>query len=195
LRCPPFCGLLAVTVLSLSCRQVDQAPSDPAEAAAIIRASLPPDWRVAENQSGQIPRGHHWGQEYKGPIGVRMVVVGPRAVNVSWRDSTGGAKQDPVASEALELWLMPGNYGDSWKSAVNPHAPVPPEAVIEGAGVKVYAQPGHWINSKEQFKKIMESTSEISWPSSPANGVPLSWTSWKSDLRERLARVSSVGGR
>jgi len=141
MRYASFLGFLAVALLSLSCRQVDQAPSNPTEATAIIRVSLPPDWRIVENQSGQIPRGPHWGQEYKGPIGGRMVVAGPRAVNVLWRGSPGGARQDPVASEALEQWLMPGTYSDSWKLAVNPHAPVPAEALIEGAGVKSMPNP------------------------------------------------------
>ena len=180
-------GTLAVLLFSVNCGRVERGPSSLAGAESIVRSALPVEWQVAEVESGQIPWGHHWGEDYQGPTGQRMVLVGPRTVNVSWCAQDGTWNRSPMAREALVIWIMPGNYRDSWGSILSMHAPIPPKTVLNGRNVRVYGQPSHQLNSREQFDKLMESVAEIGWPESPANGVQLSWPSWKTDLHARLA--------
>ena len=112
-------GTLAVLLFSVNCGRVERGPSSLAGAESIVRSALPVEWQVAEVESGQIPWGHHWGEDYQGPTGQRMVLVGPRTVNVSWCAQDGTWNRSPMAREALEIWIMPGNYRDSWGSILS----------------------------------------------------------------------------
>src|SRR5687768_8807404 len=107
------------------------APSEPRpdRVSSIVLKSAPAGWSVAEDVAGQLPEGHYWGdwgRDYQGPRGRRLVLVGPREIDFSWRDRLGAWQREKIAKEALYLWIMPGDYRESWASWLNPHAPLHP---------------------------------------------------------------------
>jgi hypothetical protein len=172
--------LYAPTVLAQS-KQLEQA-------AAGVAKALPSGWTIVERKSGEVPWGHHWCGEYSGTKGLKVVVKGVRPVHTEFRGRDGTWRAVPVATEALEVWLMPGDYSDSFWSWTCFHRPVQPTGVIERGPVRVYARPSSLTNSEEEFKKLLAEATAVQSPDSPWNSPEaLTWKTWRKDLAKAIS--------
>lgn len=160
------------------------------EAAIRIERGLPSGWTVVEREAGQIPWGHHWCNEYRGTTGIKLIAVGPKTVNARMLDrSTGKWADQPMAKEAVEIWIMPGAYRDSPAAALCVHRPIQPESIARSQGVAVWARPAHRLNSAAEFNAALAQSNGSGWPESPWNDwTKLSWASWKRDLASAIER-------
>ena len=155
------------------------ASSDPL---GLLKANIPTGWKIKETQEGQIPWGHYWGSEYSGPTGCLILLEGPADVNFHWQDSGGKWHAEPIAKEALELWIMPPGYRDSWKRFFKPHRPIPAKKILSNKKLVLYGQPTHRIILEQNFKSLLKQATSTGWPESPYNGGTLSWSTWDKDL-------------
>ncbi|MGI8965358.1 MAG: hypothetical protein ACR2H1_04625, partial [Limisphaerales bacterium] len=148
----------------------------------------PPGWTIAERKSNQIPWGHHWDQNYTGPKGVLVIAKGNRPVNAEFGDPTGKWRVVDVATESLEIWLMPSNYSDSWLR-LSAHRPIQPKVVVNHGPIKVYARPSHLLLSPQDFNKILSNTNSVRWPDSPVNfPKSLTWKDWRLKLSKAIEK-------
>ena len=177
---------LLTLILAFTLREEVFASSDPLD---LIKTNAPPGWKIKETQEGQIPWGHYWGAEYNGPTGRLILLEGPADVNFHWRDSGGKWHVEPIAKEALKLWIMPPGYSDSWKRFFNPHAPIPAKKIISNNKFAIYGQPTHLIKSEETFNAFLKQATSTGWPDSPHNADTLSWSTWNEDLRKVLKKT------
>lgn len=163
------------------------------DAISALEESLPANWSVAERKANEFPWGHHFCEDYVGPKGTKLTVVGPTPVSVSWTKKTGESRQTPVAKESLELWFMPPEYRDSWTAWLCFQRPVQPVNVLSNSKVRIYGYPSHRLNSEEEFRvKVLDQAQTVSWPASPANDrSKLSWSTWAKDIESRLRKGAS----
>jgi hypothetical protein len=110
--------------------------------------------------------------------------MGPRDVEFTWRDQNGALQHENLGKETLELWIMPGDYRESWASKLNVHAPEPAELIFSGANVRVYAKPSARVTSEARLKAILKEATETRGLESDQ---PLSWSTWRADLQTELA--------
>lgn len=173
---------VSTSVIALA---VDLALADGAQR---IQQGMPEGWRIVERQDGQIPWGHHWCDDYRGPRGIKLIAVGPRIVNAQMRDrATGQWTSQPLAREAVEIWVMPAAYRDSATAALCLHRPIQPESISRTYEVAVWARPAHRMNSTVEFDAALAQSSASGWPESPWNDwSKLSWTTWRQDLAKAL---------
>jgi hypothetical protein len=94
------------------------------QALSAISNSLPEGWTITERALGEIPWGHHWCTEYTGKKGLKLVARGVKLVNTEFRQHDGSWRAVAVGTEALEIWLMPGDYRDSFLSWACFHRPI-----------------------------------------------------------------------
>lgn len=154
---------------------------------AAILSSLPDGWSLAETKEDQIPWGHYWGMQYDGRGGELLILAGPRDVPLLWRDREGSLHEDPMAKESLELWVMHPQYRNGWFAFLKFHRPVQPELVYSSQVGRVYGRQSHRLHEPERFDAVLSQARSTNWPESPSRpGNPLSWTSWKDDLRKAL---------
>jgi hypothetical protein len=135
-------GALSCVSLALlfaaACSATSSGPT-PDRVPAVVLKLAPTGWAIAEDAPGQVPEGHYWGdrgRDYQGPRGRRVVFMGPRDVECRWRDRNGAWQHEKVGKETLELWVMPGNYRESWGSWFNLHAPPAAELIFSGSNVR-----------------------------------------------------------
>jgi hypothetical protein len=148
-----------------------------------VRAALPPSWSVAERKEGAIPWGQHWCDEYKGVTGVQLVAVGPNPVSARFLDGSGTWTPRIVATESLEIWIMPATYHDKVMAALCFQRPMQPTSVVATREIKVWARPAHRINSEAEFNAVLSQQRGIDWPESPWNDpTRLSWRTWQQDI-------------
>jgi hypothetical protein len=185
-------AVLGPALALLACRGSERGPeleapySNQSAVAAVVKAA-PAGWSLAGTTPDQIPRGHHWSDGYKGHGGTKVVLVGPTPVNLHWCDTAGQWHDDPLASEALELWLLPPEYREGL-SAMDVHAPIPAELVVSSNAIRVYAKPTHHLRSEEQFYALLKGATSTSWPESPHDTErPLSWAAWRTDIAKAVA--------
>jgi hypothetical protein len=156
----------------------------------VIQKNLPPNWQIVEKSPNEIPHGHYWGMDYKGPKGLKVVVQGPKDVTFRWRDHEGKTHDIAIAKESLDLWIMPPEYGESWKRHFVFHRPIPARLIASGEVGKVYGFQTHRIIDKTEFKDLLKQASETSWPNSPHDEkAHLSWEYWQRDLGTVLKNV------
>jgi hypothetical protein len=155
-----------------------------------IIAKMPSNWRVVEEKTGVIPYGHYDGLKYEGPGGLVIVLEGDRDVFLHWEDESGMWHQESLAKEALEIWIMPPEYHQSWKRFFIMKSPEPAERIYAGKKAKVYGYPtSRWASQegRERFNEIVPSLSVATrWPDSPRHTGILSWSTWKEDIKEVL---------
>jgi len=154
-----------------------------------ITNSLPVGWTIAERKPDQIPHGHHWNENYTGPKGFLLIVKGIRPVDAEFSDAHEKWNAIHVATESLEIWVMPGNYRDSFFRWLSIGRPIPPTVVLKRSTVKVYARPSHVLISKQQFWRILSKSNGVMWPDSPVNSPELlSWKNWRLNLEEAVKK-------
>jgi len=141
---------------------------------------LPPGWSLHGARDDEIP----WGHFNTGHGGELLVVVGPRPVDFLWQSGGGAWHREPIAQEALELWVLPGGYAPAPRPPGEHHPPIPPVEVFAGESVTVYGRISHVIKSKEQFDSLLRQASSTSW--SDIASKSLSWATWRSDLESAL---------
>jgi hypothetical protein len=176
---------LITLLFAAACAQGSAGPAAEQVPGIVLRLA-PAGWAVAEDTSGQVPEGHYWGdqgREYRGPRGRRVVFMGPRDVEFTWRDRNGALQHEKLGKETLELWIMPGHYWESLASKLNFHAPEPAELIFAGANVRVYAKPSARVTSEARFKAILKEATETRGLESDQ---PLSWSTWRTDLQREL---------
>lgn len=155
---------------------------------AKIKAALPSDWSVAETKADVLPEGHYWGMEYDGRKGLELVLQGPRDVLFHWKDRNDTWHQEPVAKEALDLWLMPSSYEESWRRFFVMKRPKTAKLLFSGPMVKVYSFPSSRVIAVERVDEIfkLKLAKSTDWRDSPSNTGTLSWETWKDDLQRAL---------
>jgi hypothetical protein len=184
MRAGRWCTLVLMVVAS-ACSGTTGGPQADSVPTIVLKLA-PAGWALAEDTSGQIPEGHYWGdqgREYRGPRGRRVVFIGPRDVEFTWRDQNGALQHEKLGKETLELWIMPGHYRESLASKLNFHAPEPAELIFAGANVRVYAKPSARVTSEARFKAILKEATETQGLDSQG----LSWSTWRADLQRELA--------
>jgi hypothetical protein len=149
-----------------------------------ISAALPSNWRVAKIKADVLPEGHYWGLKYEGPRGCEVVLQGPSDVHFRWLDSDGTWHREPLAKEALFLYLMPDTYSESWKRFFVMKSPPKAKLLLSTPKLKVYGYPAAWVVSPSRIDEIVrsQSTKEVGWPDSPRYSGVLSWVTWKKDI-------------
>jgi hypothetical protein len=156
----------------------------------VVTRSLPSGWTIVERKSGEIPWGHHWCDDYNGPNGTYLVAKGVRPVNVEFLGADGKWQPIPLATESVEIWLMPGNYRDSYKSWFCFHRPIQPMVIVDEGPVKVYARPSHIIDSEKRFNEILSKSKGVRSPDSPWNAPEsLTWKDWNAKLKEAINKA------
>jgi hypothetical protein len=149
--------------------------------------ALPSGWTIVERKNGEIPWGHHWCGEYGGTKGLKVVIKGVRPVHTEFRGRDGTWRAVPIGTEALEVWLMPGDYSDSFWSWTCFHRPIQPTGVVERGPVHVYARPSSVTNSEAEFKKLLAESTAVQSPDSPSNAPEtLTWKTWRNDLSKAV---------
>jgi hypothetical protein len=153
-----------------------------------IKSVLPPDWRIVETKPGELPDGHYWGLNYKGRKGVEVIIQGPQDEFFKWKDTSGKVHQEPLAKEALYLWLMPPEYRSSWLQPFIIDSP-PQAKLFAGSAVRVYGGPSSFtgpVNSK-RADWIIDHAEELGLTATEWSDVTgLSWATWKDDLLQAL---------
>jgi hypothetical protein len=174
--------LSAAPVAAEDTEQLDRAVN------AVIR-SLPPGWTLAERKPREIPWGHHWGQSYTGPTGTLVIVKGTRPVNAEFSDANDKWRAVHVATEALEIWLMPSNYNNSVFGGVSIGRPIQPSTVLNHGPIKVYARPSHLLISAKDFNELLAKFQGVRWPDSPENNPKsLTWKDWRLELSKTIKK-------
>ena len=183
----PAQSCLSIALLfAAACSATSSGPT-PDRVPAVVLKLAPAGWLIAEEAPGQVPEGHYWGdrgRDYQGPRGRHVVFMGPRDVEFTWRDRNGAWQREKLGKETLELWIMPGNYRESWASWFNLHAPPAAELIFAGTNVKVYSKPSARVTSEARFKEILKDATETRGMGSSDDG--LSWSTWRSDLKREL---------
>ena len=146
-----------------------------------ITNSLPSGWTMAEQKTNEIPWGHHWNESYDGPKGLLVIVKGVRPVDPEFCDTNGVWRRSTihVATESLQIWLMPSNYSDSFWSKFSIDRPIQPTIVVNHGPIKVYAQPS--VVTSQNFSEILSTNRGIRWPD-----VTLSWKDWRPQLSNAI---------
>jgi len=173
----------AIAMLAISCgsRPPMAAPFSNADVASAIRNSLPRGWHVEETKADQIPYGHDQTLQHGGQL---LVVVGPQDAYFDWQGRDDVWHHDPVFHEALNIWIMPPEYSDSWGNFFDFHRPVGPALVWSGAAATVY---GRVTNRLKAGADLSSSISLAKYTS--AREVQASWPEWKEEVRDQLSRV------
>ena len=154
-----------------------------------VVAALPPGWTVVKQKSGEIPYGHHWGENYTGPRGTLVIAKGTRPVNAEFSDANGKWQPVHVATESLEIWLMPSNYSDSSFGWLAIGRPIQPTVILNHGPIKVYARPSHLLLSEKDFNDLLSKFSGVRWPDSPVNSPELlTWKDWRLKLRKAIEK-------
>jgi len=154
-----------------------------------ITNSLPAGWTLVERRTNEIPWGHHWNRDYTGPKGLLVIAKGIPPVNAEFRDANGKWHAIHVATESLEIWLMPGNYRDSRFAWWSIGRPIQPTVVVNRGPVKVYARPSQVLISKQQFDETCSKFNGVRWPDSPWNSPELlTWKNWRLNLKETITK-------
>lgn len=152
-----------------------------------IVAALPPEWKVVEKKGNEIPYGHHWDENYGGPRGTLLVVKGTRPVNAEFSGADGTWKPARVATEALEIWLMPSNYNNSALAWLSMERPIQPVTIVGLGPIKVYARQWALLLSKKDFDRMLGSNSGVRWPDPQVDSPEfLTWKDWKIKLQNTI---------
>jgi hypothetical protein len=181
--------LLVTSAVASDTNQFDRAIN-------AITNTLPLGWTIAEQKTNEIPWGHHWNENYTGPKGVLVIVKGIRPVNAEFSDTNGTWRAIHVATESLQIWLMPSNYSDSFWAWFSIDRPIQPTVVVNHGPIKVYASPSSLLLSEKDFNEILSTNNGVRWPDSPGNSPifhspsdtpkPLTWKDWRFKLRTAI---------
>jgi hypothetical protein len=159
------------------------------EALRVVTNTLPPGWTVETVKTNEIPYGHHWNENYTGPRGILVIAKGTRPVNAEFSDTNGNWHAVHVATESLEIWLMPGNYSESVFGWMAIGRPITATTVVNHGPIKVYARPSHVLLSEVEFNRTLSKFQGIRWPDSPVNSPKLlSWKNWRLQLKKAIEK-------
>jgi hypothetical protein len=161
-----------------------------------IEAGIPKNWRVVEKKPGVIPEYHYEGMQYDGPKGVYLIVAGDQDYYFRWKDRNGEWHQEPSGKEAIELWVMPAQYHESWRRffVFKGHVRAPEVYSNQNARVygydSAYSDPERASERKRRYKEI--------WPYiTETGGMPehtvRSWVNWREDIKKILQDFRSDG--
>ena len=154
-----------------------------------VTNALPTGWTLAQRKTNEIPYGHHWDQNYTGPKGLLLIVRGIRPVNAEFADANDKWRPVHVATESLEIWLMPGNYSDSSSAWSFLKRPIQPTVVLNHDLIKVYARPSHLLLPEIDFNDLLSKSTGVRWPDSPGNDPELlTWKDWQLKLRKAIEK-------
>jgi len=182
--------ILIYAVLCTTVRAVAGDTNQLDQVLKTVVAALPPSWTVVKQQSNEIPYGHHWGENYTGPTGILVVAKGVRPVNAEFSDTNGKWRTVHVATEALEIWLMPGNYSDSLSSRFTIGRPVQPIVVVGHGPINVYASQWATLLSVKYFNDILKQSTAVRWPDPQVDSSEfLTWKNWRIELKKPIEKA------
>jgi hypothetical protein len=179
---------LRILLITIFCISYTSTIAFSSEISDAIKGIVPENWKIIQIKKNEIPWGHYWGIDYDGPKGYLLVLEGPADVLFNWQDRSGNWHKDPIAKEALELWVMPSGYKRSWKRFFVLHRPIAAKHIFSSEYGEIYGKQGHLITSKEKTEEILSQAKSTAWPDSPHNGKQLSWSTWEKDLKQGLKK-------
>jgi hypothetical protein len=160
--------------------------SDPAVAQAIV-AAAPAGWRLVRAAQDQVPAGQHLDDGYRGHWhgGEALTLAGPTKVVVA----DPPRKIDAV--ESLEVWILPSTYPDG-AAAMALFACQMAEKIYRDGRVTIYA-----LTSRDDGSRTLDGLcgdvySETSVLGPPKKSLPISWSSYGSDIAAALRRMRRV---
>lgn len=161
-----------------------------------IVATLPAGWTVVTQQSGEIPYGHHWDENYTGPKGTLLVLKGTRPLYAEFADPSNAWHAVHVATEGLNIWLMPSDYSNSRFSWLSFKRPIQPKVLLARGPLKIYAAPKPiLIISEKEFFSMADRSRGVRWQDpqgqSPEFLAGKDWKlkeDWRSKLQKALER-------
>jgi len=174
-------ALLLLQLLTVASPALAHGPPDVDRAARAITRALPGGWSIVEENDQEIPYGHHSCDNYAGPRGMKLVVLGVKDVNLHLQDHDGNWYTRPAARESVELWLMPSGYRDSRWSWLCHHRPIQPARVSSVGLLRVFGQPSHRLNSEAEFRALISTASAFGFPE-----AVVSWPTWRDDIASAL---------
>lgn len=178
-------ALLLLVVANISA--IAQNTAEIERAMSAITNALPSGWMVTEVKTNQIPYGHHWNKNYDGPTGRLVILKGTRPVHAEFCDTRGNWYPIHVATESLEIWIMPAEYHNSAFSVFDFHRPIQPVVVVNRGPVKVFGHPSHVLLSEQKFNEMLHKFNGVRWPDSPGNDPALlTWKDWRRELKKSI---------
>lgn len=155
-----------------------------------IAGALPAGWHIVERKAEQIPWGHHWCGKYEGVKGLELEIKGVQKTHSEFRGKDGAWRSVSVGTESLTVWIMPGDYSDSFWAWTCFHAPIQPTTVVKTGAVRVWARPSSTLDSKEEFDKLLSEATAVQSPDSPWNSPDtLTWKMWRKDLASAVSAL------
>jgi hypothetical protein len=173
---------LLITAGGLAAACVGGAPELPpgSRIQASLVAALPEGWSLIESREGQAPPGHgptaHNGRSY--------LLLGPGPVTFQWKDAGGQWHGEPLAREALEIWVMPGSHRPSLRRFFEHHRHLPPERIHSSERVRVYGRLTHRIVDQDRFDALLRVAHSTSW--SDIADPRCTWRDWRQEISTRL---------
>lgn len=178
-------AILAVSALSGAEPSPSQSDTIPEQ----LKAVLPFGWNIVEVIPDQIPHGHYPSED-EGPTGQEFVIQGPADVTLHWRDRQGVSHHSPIAKETLRIWIMPSEYQEKWTRHFILHRRIPAELIVSEQEERIYGFQTHRILDRDAFDSLLKEATYVAWPDTPHdNQNPLSWRSWRKELRNALTRA------
>jgi hypothetical protein len=155
----------------------------------IISKNIPKDWQIIDEKDNVIPFGHYDGLKYSGPKGKSLVLMGNVEIDFFWIDNKNKKNYEPLFKEALEIWIMPENYHESWKKYFIMKRQVPAIKIFFNNKIKVYGMPFSVYSPsmpRDRLNEIISQATKMGIVESPHITNKLSWSSWEKDIRRIL---------
>ena len=173
------CGIALLLVNAVGCIAPRPATYDPGAARAAIESVMPSGWHVDTADREQYDDGY-----FRGDARIATFdLVGPTPALYPWTDREGIEHRDRVGTESVTVWLTPGEYEPPFPLPFLFFPPAPPALVFRSKGLRVYGVEG-WHGDASV---ISHAAAAGATRLGPVDVRP-SWTTWKSDLSQRLGK-------
>jgi hypothetical protein len=129
--------------------------------------------------------------KYNGPKGIYLFLVGWRDVEYYWMDQNGIRHKKPYFKEALELWIMPPEYHQSWKRFFVFKGHVPAPEVYSNKSARVYGQENIYSAPILPPHKLEDDFPNVYEYYGPPKQMVKSWIFWKKDIKAALDACSA----
>jgi hypothetical protein len=161
----------------------DPAHYDPEAARSKIRAALPAQWELVQQDRLQTPTTERY---FAGPGNKAFMLLGPQLIHCDLNDSAGKTHREYLWQECLHVWVVSGGFDPRFGRTTIYNffdPPWHPHPVFASRDLKIYAEPsGHIIDTNRVDQLIREAYGFSSQP------VRLSWKSWSHDIAASLKK-------
>ena len=179
----PISMVLVASLLAGCATDRGPAPYEPEAARSRIRAALPAQWELIQQDRLQTPTTERY---FAGAGNEAFMLVGPQLIYCDLNDRAGRTHREYLWQECLHVWLVPGDFEPGFERTTVYNffdPPWHPRPVFASRDVKIYAEPsGHIIDTNRVDQLIREAYGFSSQP------VRLSWMSWRDDIAASLKK-------